>query len=68
MLEQGMDNYHQFIYLINNGYEAVAALEELLEQVTVLDLVLWRDHKPSELLAASSSQIMLYSRMFQKGF
>lgn len=31
MLEQGMDNFHQFIFLINDTYEPVAALEELLD-------------------------------------
>lgn len=70
MLEQGMDNFHWFIFLINDSYEAIAALGELLAEkpFETDDYIRISPLEGSKTLAASSSQIMLYSRMFQKGF
>lgn len=65
-----MDNFHQFIFLINDTYEPVAALEELLagKPFKTDDYIRLSPLGGSKTLAASSSQIMLYFRMFQKGF
>lgn len=65
-----MDNFHWFIFLIKDSYEAIAALGELLAEkpFETDDYIRISPLEGSKTLAASSSQIMLYSRMFQKGF
>lgn len=57
-------------FLINDSYEAAAALKELLagKPFKTDDYIRLSPLEGSKTLADSSSQIMLYSRMFQKGF